>query len=64
MPLTKEDIAFLLELLSEQTVVAPSKAFPYRISCQGTGYSKDRKVGALQAKLSIMLEVAAAREAG
>jgi hypothetical protein len=56
MPLTKEDILLLLELLGEKTVVRPSKGFPYRISCEGHGYSDDKKIGTLQAKLSIMLE--------
>lgn len=55
--LTKEDILFILERIGEQTVVEPTKEFPYRVSCRGHGYSKDRKIGALQAKLSILLEM-------
>jgi len=61
--LTKEEIMMFLEMLSEETVVVPSKNFPYRISAKGRmGYSNDRKIGALQAKLSIMLEMASRRE--
>jgi hypothetical protein len=58
MVLTKQDILFILERIGEKTVVEPTKAFPYRVSCEGRGYSDDKKVGALQAKLSIMLEMA------
>jgi hypothetical protein len=58
MILTKADILLILERLGEQTVVEPSKKFPYRVSCKGMGYSDNKTVGALQAKLSIMLEMA------
>ena len=58
MPLTKDDILLILNLLSQETVVEPSKDFPYRVTREGNGYSKDKKIGPLQAKLSIMLEVA------
>ena len=54
--LTKSDIRLILEKLSETTVVAPTKEFPYRVSCQQRGYSADPQIGKLQAKLSIMLE--------
>lgn len=60
--LSKEDILFILERIGEQTVVEPSKAFPYRVSCKGHGYSDDPRIGRLQAALSIMLEVAAKQE--
>jgi hypothetical protein len=60
--LTREEILLIMGLLSQETVVPPSKKFPYRISVEGHGYSKDPKIGPLQAKLSIMLEVAARRE--
>jgi len=56
--LTKEQILYLLERLSEETVVEPNKRFPFRISIRVTGYSKDKKIGAIQAALSIMLEAA------
>ena len=60
--LNEEEIRMLLGLLAQETVVEPTKAFPYRIVTRdGHGYSKDPKIGPLQAKLSIMLEVAAAR---
>ena len=62
MPLTAADIRLLLEKLGEETVVEPSDSFPYRVSCRAMGYSKDKKIGALQAKLSIMLEMAHRRE--
>jgi hypothetical protein len=57
--LTKEEILMVLKLLAEETIVKPTKAFPFRISCDSrAGYSGDKRVGALQAKLSIMLEMA------
>jgi hypothetical protein len=56
--LIKEEIALLLELLAEETVVEPTKSFPYRVTRHAGGYSKDKKIGALQAKLSIMAEAA------
>lgn len=59
MNLTSEEIQLILGLLSQETVVPESKEFPYRIvNPRGFGYSKDKKIGALQAKLSIWLEVA------
>jgi hypothetical protein len=58
MILTREDIHLILERLSEETVVEASQAFPYRVARKGHGYSDDKKIGALQAKLSIMLEMA------
>jgi len=60
--LTEEQIRFILERIGEETVVEPTKDFPYRVSrASNFGYSKDRKIGALQAALSIMLEVACKR---
>jgi len=58
MILTREDIHLILDRLAQETVVEPSQSFPYRVTCQGRGYSSDQKIGALQAKLSIMLEMA------
>jgi hypothetical protein len=59
MLLTAEDILHILNLLAEETVVAPTDAFPFRISKRGRlGYSDDDKVASMQGKLSIMLEVA------
>lgn len=60
--LTVEEILKLLELLSERTVVAPSEDFPYRVTRKRSGYASDPKIGGLQAKLSIMLEIATKRE--
>jgi hypothetical protein len=57
--LTSKQIRWLLERCAEETVVEPTQDFPYRISKRGHGYSKDKEIGALQATLSIMLEVAA-----
>lgn len=55
--LTAEQIRTLLDLLAQETVVEPTDAFPFRVSRRAHGYSRDPKIGALQAKLSIMLEV-------
>ena len=49
MPLTSEEVLLFLELLREK---------------HGPGYSKDPKIGKLQAKLSILLEMAHRREGG
>lgn len=54
--LTRDQIVFLLERLSEETVVEPTREFPYRVSRRGHGYSSDKKVAGIQALLSIMLE--------
>lgn len=62
MPLSSEDILFIMKRIGEKTVQEPTKDFPYRISCEGRGYSDDPKVSALQAKLSILLEMAHAKE--
>jgi len=59
--LTKDEIEMLLDRLAEVTVVAPSPAFPYRVCKRGFGYSDEKGVGALQAKLSMMLEAASKR---
>jgi hypothetical protein len=56
--LTKEDIYLIMKAIGEETVVKPTDKFPYRVSREGRGYSSDPKIGALQAKLSIMLEMA------
>lgn len=53
--LTEIEIRRLLELLGEETVVAPSREFPFRISQRALGY-RNGADGALQAKLSIMLD--------
>lgn len=58
MVLSRDDILFIMKCVSETTVVRPTVAFPYRVSCEGRGYSDDKKVASLQAKLSIMLEAA------
>ncbi len=59
-PLSSDDILFLLRLLEEEEVVPRTDAFPFRITRQGHGY-RDGEAGRLQAKLSIMLEVAGKR---
>jgi hypothetical protein len=56
--LSVEEIRHLLGLLGQETVVEPSKTFPFRVTRAQPGYSDDPLVGPLQAKLSIMLEAA------
>ncbi len=56
--LKPEEIQQLLEELSWATVVENVDGFPYRIQQRGHGYSTDKAIGSLQAKLSIMLQVA------
>ncbi len=59
MLLTAEEILHILNLLAEETVVAPTEGFPFRVSKRGrVGYSDDNKVATMQGKLSIMLAVA------
>lgn len=58
MILSKEQILLIMERIGEKTVVEPTKEFPYRISVRQLGYSDDKKIGQLQATLSIMLEMA------
>ena len=59
--LETKEIRLILKLLSEKTIIAPTLDFPYRVSQEARGYSEDPVIGALQAKLSIMLEVASKR---
>ena len=60
--LTKDEIRLILSKLSLEIVVEKSQDFPFHIVREGFGYSEDEAVGKLQAKLSIMLEVASRRE--
>ena len=55
--LTQVEIRTLLDCLAQEPVVEPSDGFPYTVTRKVSGYSD--KHGALQAKLSVMLEVAA-----
>jgi hypothetical protein len=55
--LTSKEILYLLELLGRREVIGESKEFPYSITVKQPGYH-DGDRGKLQAKLSIMLEVA------
>ena len=56
--LDKKDILFILKSIAHQTIVEPTKKFPYRIVQEAKGYSEDKFVSALQTKLSIMLQAA------
>lgn len=60
--LNAEDIRLLLKLVGEETVVEPSKKFPYRVSKKVFGYSDDPQRGRVQAALSMMLEMASKKE--
>jgi hypothetical protein len=53
--LTEDQIRYLLELLSHQTV---AEFDGYKVVRERGGYSDDPKVGSIQASLSIMLEAA------
>lgn len=55
--LSEEDLRLLLDLLAQETVSEPTEKFPYKITVQGHGYSKDRKIAGLQVKLSMLLEL-------
>lgn len=57
--LTKDEILRILEGLNLKTLYSDGSVF---LQQKQHGYSDDPEVGALQAKLSIMLEVASRRE--
>ena len=57
--LTRDMILYLLDELSYEDVAGFDG---YRIQKEFSGYSKDLQRGTIQASLSIMLEVASARE--
>ena len=58
--LSEADIRRLLDLLCQETVVEPTDAFPYRVTRKAHGYRPGQD-GAIQAKLSIMLEAVGRR---
>lgn len=59
--LTADEIQLIMSLLAKVVVVPRTKDFPYEVVRDVPGYSDDPKIGKLQAKLSIMLEVARKR---
>jgi hypothetical protein len=59
--LTVKEIQLILERLAEVEVANFGNG--YRVVIHTAGYSEDKTIGALQAKLSIMLEMSARREA-
>lgn len=59
--LTSKQILKLLEKLEIQVI---TEEHGYIFAKRRGGYSEDAEIGGIQAALSIMLEVAAAREAG
>ncbi len=55
--LTRSEILMILELLKDETVVEPTKEFPFRVvSPIMSGYSENPPVERLQIKLSAMLQ--------
>jgi hypothetical protein len=56
--LTTKEIHLILRSINVEIVVDRSDDFPYRIVRDGFGYHPNTEIGALQAKLSIMLEMA------
>lgn len=61
--LTTKDILLILDRIGREVVVPATDHFPYDIITRRShGYADDPTIGALQAKLSIMLEVAGRRE--
>lgn len=59
--LSRQEILLLLDLLSLKPVVLPNTEFPFTICVRTMGY-REAEIGKLQAKLSIMLEVASKLE--
>jgi hypothetical protein len=60
--LSSEDILLIMDKLGREVVVEESDDFRFEITKRRSGWSDDLKIGKLQAKLSIMLEVARNRE--
>lgn len=56
--LNKVDILLLLDTLAHEVVVDTTTEFPFKIVRHYSGYSNNPVIGALQAKLSIMLAAA------
>lgn len=55
--LTKQEILKILDIIGRKVIVAPSDEFPYYVTAATSfGYSEDKEVAGLQAKLSIMLD--------
>jgi len=52
--MSTEQIQYLLDLLSYETV---TEFDGYRVMRQGMGYNSDPKIGAIQAHLSILLQM-------
>lgn len=57
--LTRDEILRILDGLQMKTLYSDGRIF---LQQKEMGYSDDKEVGALQAKLSIMLEMASKRE--
>jgi len=63
MILTVADIHRILDKIGRKVVVPATDEFPYEIVSRGSqGYHEDPEIGKLQAKLSIMLQMASERE--
>ena len=59
MTLTRDELLLLIDLCGHRTVVPGTEDFPYDIIKRNPGgYNPDPKKGHLQAKLSMMLELA------
>lgn len=61
--LTSDEIRALLALTQRETVAEFGPQNCYRVTVDGRGYHSDPKTAALQAKLSILLQLAGDREA-
>lgn len=57
--LTRDEILIILDGLQMKTLYSDGRIF---LQQKTMGYSDDKEVGVLQAKLSIMLELASKRE--
>jgi hypothetical protein len=63
MILTVEDIRLIFDKIGREVVVPSTVEFPYEIvSARSQGYHADPAIGKLQAKLSIMLQMASAEQ--
>ena len=63
MPLTSEDIRLIFDKIGREVVAPATDEFPFEVvTRRSVGYHTDPVIGRLQAKLGMMLQVAADRE--
>ncbi len=63
MILTTDDLQIIFDKIGREVVIPATAEFPYEVvSARSQGYHSDPEIGKLQAKLSIMLQMAGEKE--